>query len=558
MARHRSNPRGGLLGAALLATFVVAAGTQGYKQLVVNDGVMKRAEKTNRFIITRIEGARRGAIYSADGRVLAQSNDTFELSLNYRKVPHSQSFFLALSEASAIPAAELAAAAFTGGTARIWRQSISASKAEEIQNVKTTWRADGISLRRVPHRDYPFSDVADLLVGKLEEDKAPTGLENSQEGILGGRPGKQVGLVDRTGAYLTMRMKAEDERAVHGQDLTLTVDTTLQIAAVASLRRAVETENADQGVAVVMDPKTGDVLAAASWINGGGDQSTNGFNPVTMARFEPGSTFKILTLATAMEHGVVRGSDTVQCVGQITVAGKSMKCAHGAHGSVNGTKAIAASCNVSAVVWARKVGHEKFIDFMTEAGLFNKTEIGLPGEISGLYNKNDGSPPLQLANMGFGQALNVTPIGITSAFAALGNGGLRMKPRLIARVGTEEKPVKTAGKLFSEEVATEMMLMMESTIQADFGTAKGLQIPGYRLAGKTGTAQKLGRNSSKGRRQYVSNFVGYVPAENPRAVILVMVDDPKRGNYYGGTVAGPVFKDIAEAVIRRFNIPKSE
>ncbi len=546
------------LGAVLLFSFVAAAGSQGFKQVVAGEAVIRRAEKSNRFIVSRTEFARRGAIYSSDGKVLAQSNDTFELSLSYAKVPHSRPFFMAMAQASGIPAIEMAMPADAGSKSRTWMIAISGEKAEKIKAVKSDWRADGVSLRRVPRRDYPFSDVTETLVGTIEEGRTATGLEKAQEAILAGQPGKLSGLVDRTGAFLPMRMSGDAEKATHGRDLTLTIDSGLQIAAVASLRRAVEANNASQGVVVALNPTNGDVLAAASWIKGQEDAGTNGFNPIVMGRFEPGSTFKILTLAEAMDLDLVRASDTLHCHGSIRVAGKVMKCSHGAHGVIDGTKAIAESCNVSAVTWARKIGREPFIDFMSKAGLFTKTDLGLPGEIAGDYNENDGSPSLQLANMGFGQALNLTPIGLASAFSALGNDGVRVPPRLIAKIGDNDAPIQEGVEILKPETAQSMLAMMEATIQEDFGTAHQLKIPGYRLAGKTGTAQKLGKGASKERRRYVSNFVGYVPAEKPRAVILVMIDDPKNGAYYGGTVAGPVFRDVAEAVIRRFNIPKSE
>lgn len=546
------------MGAVLIGAFVLAAGSQGYKQVVAKDDVMERARATNRFVVTRTEYARRGSILSADGKVLAQSNDTFELSINYKKVPKSRAFFMAMSEASGIPAIEMLVPAETGGTSRTWQSPMSGARADRIREVKGDWRADGISLRRVPRRDYPLSDVADTLVGYASEGKPLTGLEESQNSILAGEPGSLSGLVDRTGAFLPMRMEGEASKAIHGSDITLTIDSSLQVAATAAVRKAVESNNADQGVAIAVDPATGDVLAAASWINGRDRAAENGFNPIVMGRFEPGSTFKILTLAKALDDGVVGNRDVVHCAGVIHVANKDIKCSHGAHGTVNNEKAIAESCNISALIWARKIGRDNFVDFMRKAGLFDKTNLGLPGEIPGYYNPEDGSPTLQVANMGFGQALNLTPIGLVSAYAALANDGVRLTPKLIARVGNRATPRSKSAQVVSGETAAQMMHLMEATIQADYGTGHRLRIPGYRLGGKTGTAQKLGRGWNQERPKYVSNFVGYVPIEKPRAVVLVMIDNPKAGAYYGGSVAGPVFKEIAQAVIKRYNIPKSE
>ena len=543
------------LGSVLIGAFVLAAGSQAYKQVVVNSQIIARARETNRFVVTRTEFAQRGSIYSSDGKVLAQSNDCFELSINYKKVPKSRAFFMAMSEASGIPAIEMLVPAESGGKSRTWKQPMSGSRADKIKLVKGEWRADGISLRRVPRREYPLSDVAEAIVGTSQEGQPITGLESSQNALLAGSPGSLTGMVDRTGAFLPMRMEGVASKAIDGSDLTLTLDSGLQTAAAAAIRKAVEANNADQGVAIAVDPATGDVLAAASWRP---DKQANGFNPIVMGRFEPGSTFKILTLAKALDDGVVSAHDTVSCGGVIRVAGKDIKCSHGAHGTVDGLKAIAESCNISAVTWARKIGRDRFIDFMRTAGLFDSTNIGLPGEIPGKYNPDDGSPTLQIANMGFGQALNLAPLSLVSAYAALANEGIRINPRLIKRVGDRETAPPKQVRIVSGDTAAQMMHMMEATIERDFGTGHRLRIPGYRLGGKTGTAQKLGKGWDKERPKYVANFVGYVPIDQPRAVILVMVDNPKSGDYYGGSVAGPVFKEIAQSVIKRFNIPKSE
>jgi cell division protein FtsI/penicillin-binding protein 2 len=194
------------------------------------------------------------------------------------------------------------------------------------------------------------------------------------------------------------------------------------------------------------------------------------------------------------------------------------------------------------------------IDFLEQLGLLEKTNIGLPGEVSGLFRRNEYAKELQLATLGFGQSLTCTPLALTSAFSILGNRGIRMQPRLVKRVGDREFPIREAGRVISEEAADQVALAMESVIESDAGTGKTLRIPGYRLGGKTGTAEKVGTE----RKGYVSNFIGYVPAQEPKAVILVMVNNPKAGGYYGSTVAGPVFVEVAKSVIRRFNIPPSE
>lgn len=545
------------LGRLLLAAFGVAAISQARVHLVAGPEIEARARASGKWDDDRVELARRGTIYSADGMVLAQSSRGYTLGINYSQVPKSKAFFLALSEASGIPAMELSVPAYTDGKPQLWKRPFSDSVADRIRRVRTFWHADGVSLTPIPKREYPFAEVTTTLVGTTETDSPATGLEASQNSLLAGVDGQRQGMVDRVGAFLPMRM-GQDRRAVHGRDLTLTIDSDLQIEAMASLRRTVETQNADQGVALVMDPRTGNLLAAASWVNAQGDQNRNGFNPATMAVFEPGSTFKILTLAEAIESGRVKPNDTVACRGVIAVGnGRVVRCAHGAHGEVDGEKAIAESCNVSAVKWAQEVGRDAFIDFLHRAHLFERTQIGLPNEARGRYNENDFAKQLQLANMSFGQAMNVTPVRLISAFSALANDGVMMPPRLIASVGGKATPLGEGEMLFSRSTSQTMLDLMEAVIEEDYGTGHSLRIEGYRLGGKTGTAQKLNQRTATGRMEYVSSFVGYVPSQSPRAVVLVMVDNPK-AQIYGGAVAGPVFRDIAEAVIQRFQIPRTE
>ncbi|MCU0317481.1 MAG: penicillin-binding transpeptidase domain-containing protein, partial [Fimbriimonadaceae bacterium] len=245
-------------------------------------------------------------------------------------------------------------------------------------------------------------------------------------------------------------------------------------------------------------------------------------------------------------------SEHLFCNGTLHVAGgKFVSCDHGGHGNVSLGQAIAKSCNVSAATWALRIGHEQFVDYMQSMHLFERPNIGLPSEVKGLYNFKDGGKRMQLANNGFGQAMNVAPITLASAFSMLANGGVRMKPRLIRQVGDEESPVTEAGRVVKPEVAAHVLRLMEETIQEDYGTGAGLRVRGYRLAGKTGTAQRLG----SGGGGYVSNFIGYVPAQDPKVTILVMINRPTVGGFYGGAVAGPVFAELARSVIRRYNIP---
>lgn len=547
-----------------LGLFALAAISQARVQLIARREILARAKETDRFTIVRTEFAKRGSIMSADGKPMAQDDDTFEFQIRFDKVPKSDAFFMALGEAADVPAAELAQLARSGVKSRTWRRPMSMAQARGIQSVKLEWRADGVSLSRTGRRVYPLGPSAAGFVGDVRDGKPIAGLELSQNKYLGGVNGFTAGLVDRVGAFLPMRLDPDSKEKKDGQTLVLTIDSNLQQEATAALKVAVEKAQADSGVALIMDPHNGDILAMANWPSFDPNDTGAGiiakrqsdYNPNYMTVLEPGSTFKILTLAKALDENVVQPNEVIHCGGSLQVwAGRAIRCdAHGgnrAHGTIGPEMAIAKSCNVSASTWAGRIGHIRMVDYLEDLGLLEKTHMGVPLEVAGQFNRDEYAKPLQLATVGFGQSVSCTPVGLASAFAMLANGGKRPVPRLIKKIGDKETPIAPMKQVIKPQVAAKVMEYMESVIASDAGTGKTLRIAGYRLGGKTGTAERV---RSKGGGGYVANFVGFVPVDKPRALILVMVDNPK-GAYYGGVVAGPVFKDLAQAVIRRYALP---
>jgi len=556
----------------VVAAGVLLAVSQANVQVFAKERLLDLGENSARFIVKQTEFARRGSIVSRDGRPLASDEEACVFGVFFERVPDSPAFFMELGRAAGVPPSELLQLKAAGVEKRFWPDPISRERARAAQIVKARWRADGVSVRATGKRIYPLREAAAGFVGYLRDGKPAAGLELGQSEHLDGENGLSVGLVDLQGNYLPTRIDPRSTARVDGEDVELTIDSALQSAAFSAVRDSVKANQADQGAAVVLDPVTGDVLAMASWpsidpeypsapLEGGKPPSD--FNPNYMAALEPGSTFKILTLALALERGVVETKDSISCTGAMPVwANHSVRCdLHGgtrAHGSVDARLAIAKSCNISAATWAMRIGHDEFVRFLDSSGLTKPTRLGLPLERGGEFHRNEFAKRLQLATFGFGQSLTCTPVGLASAYTALANGGVRMEPRLIKRVGAREVPVRRAGRLFSERSAEVVMGFMEAVVQSDVGTGKSLRIPGYRIAGKTGTAQKI--NPKTGTVEgggYVSNFVGVVPADNPRALILVMIDNPKAGRYYGASVAGPVFESIARAAIRKLGIAPS-
>ena len=555
-----------LAGRLMMGLFALAAFSQAKLQIFEREATTRLAAKQGKYLITRVERAKRGSIFTADGKAIAKDEDSFELTLTYKDCPDLDSFYVDLSAASDIPVSELRPE--EGQRRKNWKTAITAREADAIRQVKVSWRADGVSLDRAGHRAYTLGDSASGIIGMVQDGTPFSGMEYSQRKLLTGKDGSQRGLTDRQGAFLPMRLETPVRRQ-DGKDITLTLDSEIQMAASSALRAAVEQNRAENGVAIVMNPATGDILAMANWPsfspteNSGTSvdlRKNSGLNPAYMSILEPGSTFKILTLAKALDSGKVLMSDRVNCMGSLAI-GKSgrIHCAshHGvppAHHLVDAEKAIALSCNVSAATWALKVGREDFIGYVKALGLLKRSHLGLSGECAGQFSENEYAKSLQLASIGFGQSISCTPIGLASAFCMIGNGGVRPEARLIDQVGGETQLRSGGTRMVKPETASGVMRCMEAVIDSDAGTGKSLRIPGYRLAGKTGTAQKISKKESG----YVSNFVGFVPAVAPKAMILVMINHPQAGLYYGAAVAGPVFKQLAESVIQRYGIAPTE
>jgi cell division protein FtsI/penicillin-binding protein 2 len=549
-----------------VSAFALVGAKQISLHTLERPGVLRAANEARRYQVEATLFGRRGAILTADGEAVAVDEGASELHVEFAKVPHSPSFWIDLGAASGIAATEFEAVAASGVKGRTWRRPIGSEQAQRVNAVKLGWRADGVSLVRGKRREYPLGAVTAPIVGLTRDGKPVSGLEYSLNSWLSPTSGKKEGLLDRRGSFLPSRSQIEAE-PVDGQSVQLTIDSELQSVAYSAVKASVEANRATDGVALVMDTRNGDLLAMATYPSfepyaadgSPGDLSRNsGFNPATMAVLEPGSTFKALTLAKAIDLGKVELEDTVQCGGSLKQwRGKAIRCDahHGtrAHGRIDGTKAIAKSCNVSAATWALRIGHKNYVEFLRELGLLERSDLGLPKEAIGQFNLNEPNQLLQLATLGFGQSVNVTPVALVGAFGVLATEGRMVHPRLVKRIGNRDLPIRTGNRVISPRAANDVLSAMEATIETDAGTGRTLRIPGYRLAGKTGTAEKVGAKN----RGYVSNFVGYVPAERPRAVVLVMINDPRAGRYYGSQVAGPVFVQIAQTVIRRLAIPPS-
>lgn len=535
--------------------FVTAAGSQAYVQVFNADEILAKGERRAHGGYGP-NGVRLASIYSSDGKIVAQSRDVYSLSLHYKNVPDSRAFYTELAAASGIPMTELMPGS-EESSGREWRAALSPLQKARVQQVQSRWDVDGISLTPSLSRIYPLGSAASGFVGTVRYAEPVNGLEMSFNSLLRGEvpePGLFAGLDEDTAETAT----AESRAAAVGAPVTLTIDSRVQIAAGQAIKKVVEANDAKRGCALVLDPKTGDLVAMANWPSYDPDGNIGlgtDFNAAYMAAYEPGSTFKLLTLAIGFDTDKVKPEEHFQSTSTIRINGLPVSNHEGhAYGDVTAREAIAYSCNVTAAKWAMAIGKETMEEYTDKLGLFSKGNIGVPGERAGQRADSKYAQQHLVATWGFGQSMNITPVSLIGAFGALANKGEMMRPRLVKAIGTTEIAPQSAGQIFKPESGQQVVELARSVFEPG-GTGETLKVDGLDLAGKTGTAQAI--RSAGGEMRYVSSFVGFAPASDPKYVILVMVENPKAGTYYGSSVAGPAFVDIATRMRDMGLIPRS-
>ena len=412
----------------------------------------------------------------------------------------------------------------------------------------------GVGFYPEERRTYPQGTVAAHVVGYAGTDnKGLEGLERSLDRRLTGRPGYEIVTRDAEGRPVDV-VGSRAERP--GQNVVLTLDHQLQANAEQRLAEAMRQWDAKGATAIVMDTKSGAILAMASAPTFDANRFSTAPENARRNRavtdvYEPGSTFKIVTIAAALEDQIVSPLSRFTLAPTIQVADRVIHEAH-----VRGTETmtvrqiLAESSNVGTITIAERLGGGELSSWIDRFGFGKTTGIDYPGESAGMvlpYDKWSGST---IGTVPIGQGIAVTPLQMVSAYAAIGGGGVLPRPYLVQKIGGRKVKHEPGRRVVSEGTAERMMSMFRSVVVEGTGTQAA--IPGYTVAGKTGTAQKAenGRYVSK----YVASFVGLVPARKPRLAILVMVDEP-HGNIYGGVVAAPIFRDIARFALQYLEIP---
>lgn len=420
----------------------------------------------------------------------------------------------------------------------------------------TSWLG-GVDIVEEPRRWYPYGSIASTLIGFTDPDeRGLAGVEWLFNDTLSATYADVKGVIGGAGQILPGTRVVQGE-VRNGRNVQLTIDVNIQSIAEECLQEVMQKYQPAGACAVVMDVHSGDLLAVANAphldLNQRGKEIRKRGLSVTrnmagMFLFEPGSTFKPITVAAGMEAGIVRDGSGFYCSGSMRVGKYTIHCArHGgsrAHGSQKLKDVFAHSCNVATATIGLKLGARALYDAVQKFGLLQEPVVG---SLAGRLSPPNKWQAIRTANVAFGQGVQVTPIGLAAAYAVIANGGEYVKPRLLMNEPVVSHPV------LSPEVAKRLREYLEAVV--DEGTGKLAKVRGYKVAGKTGTAQK----AVPGRRgyvpgKYVASFVGFAPADDPRIVVIVVVDEPRNG-HFGGMVAAPAFARITERVLAYLGVP---
>jgi cell division protein FtsI (penicillin-binding protein 3) len=504
--------------------------------------------------------ARRGDIFDRRGTPLAQSVEVDSIWVDPSMLPDVRKAARALAKPLKLDVEELQARLLRARRfAWVKRQATS----REVEAVKALG-LPGLGFTKEPKRYYPQRELAAHVVGMVGTDgHGLEGLERAFEDELSGQNSRLSGFRDAKGRKLLVS-GAPDALERQGASVTLTLDRHLQYVSEKALARAVEESRAIAGMAVVLDPKTGEILAIANHprFNPNTPESearASIRNRAALDTFEPGSTMKSFVVAAALDSGVLKPDDIFFCENGAWAVGRHTIHDTHEYGWLNAQRVLQVSSNICSAKIGQVLGRERLMQAYRAFGFGERSGLALPGE-------GKGSIPfpkaeVALATQSFGQGMTATAVQMAAAWGALANDGVLMRPYLVSKVVDpdgvvllENRPTEVR-QVVSAQTARKVVNMLESVVTKE-GTAPKAAMEDYRVAGKTGTAQKADPVARGYSDKRLASFVGVVPAENPRAVILVVVDEPKT-DVYGGIVAAPAFKEIATAAMAHLAVPPS-
>jgi cell division protein FtsI (penicillin-binding protein 3) len=516
----------------------------------------------------------RGTIYDRDERPLAMSVRAKTLYADAVEITDIEKSAKALAKHVKLPIAELTKQLADAKAAKKrFVPLIKKVDEETAQKLNKTLATEGVKKADEPKfeglhwiedqkRSYPHGSLAAQVIGFANaDDVGMAGIEQSQEDLLHGAVVKKLQERDRLGRIYE---ETVEERERPG-DIALTIGTSFQHKVEQALEAGVKNANAKSGIAIAMNPKTGEILALANYptfdLNGVRDTAAGTFtNHAVQSVYSPGSVMKLITYGSGLEKNHFTPDEMISSGnGTIDVAGHVFKDSH-AVGTVSYEDAFAHSSNVCAIRTALRVGKDDFYSMLQKMGFGSRTGVELPAETSGIVRAPERWNGDSLASMSIGYEIGVTALQMATAFATIANDGIKVKPRIIKEIRafgeTPVVPAKSENeRVVSSETARDLRRMMRRVVLA--GTGKRAQLNGWTSAGKTGTAWKFNAKSkSIDSSKYISSFIGMAPADNPEVVIAVVIDEPRDGARDGGGVAAPIFKQIAEDILPELRVPQ--
>jgi cell division protein FtsI (penicillin-binding protein 3) len=533
----------------LFALFLVLLGLAALRATWI--GTVRAGDLADRAVSQQIEdltvNARRGTITDRNGIELAVSEDSVTVFGHPILIDDPARVAARLAPLIGRTESELLEKLSDKDSTFVYlRRKMDATLGQRIEDLGI----EGIGTVVEPKRTYPQGHLASQVLGMVGTDNTGlAGLEYSRDDQLHGKDGKRRLVKDALGEPISM---VEVERSEPGEDLQLTLDARIQERTEAVLAEIGQTYTPEGATAVVMDPRSGAILALANWPrvdanNPDGAPEYARRNRAIQANYEPGSTFKAFTVAGAIEEGLVTPETTLSVPPLIQVADRTVGEAHdGGGGTFSVADILAQSSNVGSVMIGLKLGAKRFDRWVRRFGFGKPTGVDLPGEEGGIVLRPENYSGSSMGNMPIGQGIAVTPMQMASAYTAIANNGVMRRPYVIE--GNRPPPKR----VLSRRTAGEVAAMLEGVLAAG-GTAEEASVDGYTLAGKTGTAEKAIKGGYS-KTDFIASFIGFAPAKNPRLLVAVMVDTP-RGDIYGGTVAAPAFERIVEFALPYLKIP---
>ncbi|MDR2772220.1 MAG: penicillin-binding protein 2 [Elusimicrobiota bacterium] len=529
----------------------------GYVQIIYSSTINKMVSR----LIGResIEEAKRGDILDANGRILATSIRRYVVFLDARKISDFQAVKKVLSD-NAITFKQNSLQALGDNSYVPVAYNLSEDVVEKIRKQNVA----GIGFESKYTRQYPEGSMSAHILGVIGTDgKGMSGVEQEFESYLSGTNVRLKQKRDGTGSILSEEIV--DKSDINGSTVQLTIDMNIQFIVEQELKKALVQSKAKNAVGIVQNPKTGEILAMVTLPDFSPSEKIMSLaslrNYAVSDMFEPGSTFKIVVVAAALDMGEINLTDSFFLEnGSMKIGGHRINDDHIISGRASVETIMAMSSNIGVVKIAQKIGKDSFYMYMRKFGFYSLSGIELPGEARGKISDVRQWDNFYLPSASFGQGIAVTAIQMVGAFSVLANDGVLMKPVIVKEIDGQGlsqhfAPTQTR-RVVSSETVKEMRQILTAVVEK--GTGRAAKVSGYSVAGKTGTAQKYDPTTKTySKKHYISSFAGMFPASNPEIVILILVDEPV-GDYYASSISAPVFKRIAQRIAAYLNIPKDE